>query len=166
MDSLLKSLNIDLMVLLLNGVVFLVLLFVMNAVFWSPMMKHLEGRRHRISDAYKAVEDTRREMENLRAEYQGRLTAIEAEARGRIQDTVREAQEQRERLVVEARARVEALQREGAAGIQTETSATLADMRGTLDDVALEALTRATGAPTDPAQRRLVEQFAAQAARS
>ena len=90
MDQLLKSLNIDPVVLLLNGVLFLVLLAILNAIFWKPMMKHLDARKAEISDAYKAVDDTRREMENLRTEYQGRLANIEAEARGRIQSTVRD----------------------------------------------------------------------------
>jgi F0F1-type ATP synthase, subunit b len=82
MDQLLKSLNIDPLVLLLNGVLFLVLLAILNAIFWKPMMKHLDARKSEISGAYKAVDDTRREMENLRTEYQGRLAHIEGKRAG------------------------------------------------------------------------------------
>jgi len=43
------------------------------------MMKHLESRKEEIARAYSTVDQTRREMDNLRSEYQGRLAEIEAE---------------------------------------------------------------------------------------
>jgi len=162
LESLLKSLNIDPLVLLLNGVLFLLLLAVLNVLFWKPMMLHLDRRRTDIANAYKTVEDTRREMENLRGEYQARLARIEAEARGRIQQTVRDAQRQREEMIAEARAQAEEIVRQGAQSIEQEREQTLAAMRDTLDDVALEVLAKATGAPPDPAQRRLVDEYVAQ----
>jgi F-type H+-transporting ATPase subunit b len=161
MGDLLKSLNIEPMVLLLNGVVFLLLLAILNAIFWKPMMRHLEGRRHQIADAYKTVEETRREMENLRAEYQGRLAKIEADARGRIQQTVRDAQAQREQMIAEARGQAEQIMAEGARNIQHERDQTLAGMRDTLDDVALEVLTKATGMSGDGTRRKLVDEYIA-----
>lgn len=162
LESLLKSLNIDPLVLLLNGVLFLVLLAILNALFWKPMMQHLDRRRADIANAYKTVEDTRREMENLRAEYQSRLARIEAEARGRIQETVRDAQRQREEMIAQARAQAEEIVRQGAQSIEQEREQTLHAMRDTLDDVALDVLTKATGAAPDPAQRRLVDEYVAQ----
>jgi F-type H+-transporting ATPase subunit b len=162
LDTLLKALNIDPMIMLLNGVVFLVLLFILNQIFWKPVMKHLEGRKHEISDAYKAVDDTRHEMERLRTEYQGRLAKIEAEARGRIQETVKDAQTQREAMIAEARAKTEALMQEGAKSIEAEKVETLANMRSTLDTVAVSALSKATGVEADPAQRKLVDEYISQ----
>lgn len=161
MDQLLKSLNIDPLVLLLNGVLFLVLLAILNAIFWKPMMKHLDARKSEISGAYKAVDDTRREMENLRTEYQGRLAHIEAEARGRIQSTVRDAQHQRETMIAEARERAEEIMRQGAESVEQEKQETLAGMRTTLDDVAMRALAKALQAEPDPAQKRLVDEYIA-----
>jgi len=162
MDQLLKALNIDPMLLLLNGVLFLVLLAILNGIFWKPIMQHLEKRRHQIDDAYRTVDSTRREMESLRAEYQSRLAAIEAEARGRIQQTVRDAQDQRERIIAEARGQAEATVREGGVSIEAEMRQTLALMRGNLDAVAASTLSRATGMAADDAQKRLVDQFVAE----
>ena len=162
LDTLLKTLNIDPMIMLLNGVVFLVLLFILNQIFWKPMMKHLESRKQETSDAYKAIDDTHRELDRLRTEYQGRLAKIEAEARGRIQETVKDAQSQREAMIAEARSKTEALMQEGAKSIEAEKIQTLASMRGTLDTVALSALSKATGAEADPAQRKLVDEYISQ----
>ena len=158
-NELLKSLNIDPLVLLLNGVLFLVLLAILNAIFWKPMMAHLEKRKQDIEHAYKTVDNTRREMENLRADYQAKLAAIESEARGQIQQTVRDAQHERERLIAEARAQAEQIMQEGQTQIEQEREQTLASMRLTLDAVALNALSRATGAPPDTTQRKLVDEF-------
>lgn len=158
-QNLLHNLNIDPVLLLGNAILFVILLAVLNAMFWKPMMRHLEQRKHDIENAYKTVDDTRREMENLRAEYQQRLAAIEAEARGQIQATVRDAQQQREQLIAEARQRVEQLQQQGQADIEEDKMRTLAAMRQNLDAVAFDALTRATGGQTDPAQRKLIDEF-------
>jgi len=122
-------------------------------------MKHLEGRKREIAGAYKAVDDTRTEMERLRAEYQERLTKIEAEARGRIQDTVKEAQHQREAIIADARAQAEEIMRDGSSDIEIERIETLTRMRGTLDAVALNALSKSIGSDSTPIHRELVDEY-------
>jgi F-type H+-transporting ATPase subunit b len=159
LDTLLHSLNIDPKIMLMNGVLFLVLLFILNGMFWKPMMAHLEQRKHDIQNAYKTVDDTRREMEQLRTEYQARLNQIEAEARGQIQETVRDAQAQREELIVKARQESEAIIGAGERSLVQERENTLAGMRATLDQTALTALSKALGGSTGPAQQRLVDEF-------
>jgi F-type H+-transporting ATPase subunit b len=160
LDSLLKSLNIEPMVLLLNGVLFLVLVFVLNRLFWQPMLRHLDTRREQISSAYKTVDDTRREMENLRSEYQARLARMEQEARGRIQSTVREAQAQREGMIAEARRTAEELAREGAESIERDHAATMSQLRAGANRDAADALASVLGGPPDETQLGLVRDFA------
>lgn len=162
LQTLLNSLKIEPMILLINGILFIVLLHVLDRIFWRPVMKHLEARRESIAGAYKAVEDTRREMENLRTDYQNRLAKIETEARGRIQSTVREAQHQREELINQARAEADEIMRKGAESIGQEKEQAVVSMREQLDDVALVALTKAAGVAPDPAQRKLVDEYIAQ----
>lgn len=167
MDALLKSLNIDPMVLLLNGALFVVLVIVLNQVFWQPMLKHLDRRREQISSAYKTVDDTRREMENLRSEYQARLARMEQEARGRIQQTVREAQAQREGMIAEARRAAEALVEEGQSSIRREHTETMSRLRADETRAAGEVLANVLGGPPDEAQLSLVRDYVArEAARS
>lgn len=162
MQDLLDSLKLDPRVLLFNGVLFLILLAILDRLFWKPVMRHLDKRRENIAAAYKSVEDARAEMENLRAEYQSRLAHIEAEARARIQQTVRDAQAQRERMIAQARAQAEAIVQEGAQSIAQETERAIAGMREQLDDVAANALAKAIGAPVNEAQRRLIDEYIAQ----
>ena len=162
LNTLLESLRIDPWILLINGVLFLILLQVLSAIFWKPMMKHLDSRRDEITHAYQTVEDTRREMENLRADYQTRLAQIESEARGRIQSTVREAQRRREEMIAEARGRAEETIKQGLQNMEREQSQAVISMREDLDDVALNVLARALNAPSDPAHRKLVDEYIAE----
>jgi len=162
LNTLLESLRIDPWILLFNGIGFLVLLQILSVIFWKPVMKHLEGRRDEITHAYQAVENTRREMENLRADYQGRLAQIEAEARGRIQTTVRDAQRQREEMIAEARAQAEETLKQGLQIIEEEKSQAAVNMRENLDDVAVSALAKALNTQPEPAHRKLVDEYIAE----
>lgn len=159
LDSLLHSLNIDPRVLVLNGAVFLLLLFAMNRVFWQPMLRHLDTRTRSIKAAYAQVEATREEMERLRAEYQKRLDEIEAEAHTRIQQTVRVAQAARESILAEARQTADRMSREGLAAIQAEHDSVRAEMLETLNRVAVQALSRAQGAPADEQQQSVIREY-------
>ena len=161
LQQLLKSLNIDPSVLLMNGVLFLVLLVVLNAIFWKPMLRHLEERKKSVSDAYRAIDSTRTELENLRAEYQIRLNAIEADARAQIQATVKDAQAEREALIAQARLSAERSLAEGSSAIRSDSAATLETMRGSLDQVAADTLSKVTGLKTSADQKKLIDEYIA-----
>ncbi len=162
MQALLHNLNIDPIVLLLNGVLFLVLLQVMGRLFWKPIIAHLDRRKEEIDAAYETVDRARREMEELRSDYQARVARIEAEARARIQQTVREAQTQREAIIAEARQRAEEIVADGTRSIEAEREQTSSVMRESLDDVALDVMRKVTGVEPGPAQRTLVDEYIAQ----
>lgn len=161
LETLLKSLSIDPIVMALNAGLFIILLVFMNKVFWKPVTDHLERRKDEIAGAYDAVDRAKVEMERLREDYGKRLDQIEAEARQRIQQTVREAQAQREKALAEASAAADQILAQGAAEIAAERQETLVSLREKMDDVALAALEKATGAPTDSDQRALVDAYVA-----
>lgn len=162
LQTLLDNLKIEPIVLLQNGVLFVLLLLFLNTFFWKPILRHLDSRKDSISNAYKAVEDTRHELDALRADYQARLAAIEAEARGQIQKTVHEAQDQREKMIEEARAQAEDFTQQGAIRIEQERDQTIAGMRDTLNGAALNALAKASRGTTSPAQSKLVDEYIAE----
>jgi F-type H+-transporting ATPase subunit b len=162
LQSLLDSFKIEPLVLLFNGVMFLLLVQVLDKLFWKPVLRHLDNRKEEIARAYKTVDDTRREMENLRADYQQRLSKIEADARTRIQQTVGEAQRQRESMIAEARSQSEEIVRRGEESIANEKEVTLAAVRDRIDDAAAIALTKVIGVAPDAAQLRLVDEYISQ----
>ncbi|MGC8666623.1 MAG: F0F1 ATP synthase subunit B [Chthonomonadales bacterium] len=159
LQELLKSLNIDPRLMLANGILFLVLLKVLDALFWKPIMRHLERRRAGIDEAYRRVEETRQEMENLRAEYQGRLAKIEADARMRIQEAVREAQRQREEAIARAREEAEQIMRDGEQDVAREVEAAMTAMRENLAVVAVGAVSKVLQKEPGPEVRTRVEEY-------
>ena len=163
LDTLLKSLNIDPMLILLNGVVFLSLLAILNFIFWKPMMKHLEGRKDQVSAAYQKIDDTRKELDTLKSDYQARLVEIEAEARGRIQETVKDAQAQRETIIAGARLRAEEAMKLSAVNIAKDEDQALGDLRSKLDENALDALTKTAGVKVTPLHAKAVEEYLSKA---
>lgn len=123
------------------------------------MLRHLERRNKRIADVYLTIENTQTQMEALRSEYQKRISAIEAEARSRIQQTMRSAQAAREATLAQARETAERLNREGLEQIEADRASARAAAEQRLERAALEALARAQGAPADDAQRALIDSF-------
>jgi len=161
-DQLLDSFKIEPLVLLLNGILFLLLVQVLDKLFWKPVLRHLEGRREGIASAYKKVDDTRREMENLRTQYQQSLSQIEADARGRIQQTVRDAQKQREEMIAKARAESDAMVRQGSETLERDREELLVQMQDRFDEAAEIAVEKSMGVPANPGQRKLIMDYIAQ----
>lgn len=163
-ETLLNSLAIKPTVLLLNGATFLVLIFLLNMLFWKPMTAHLDRRRSEIESGYDVVDKTRAEIESLRADYQARINTIEADARARILDTVKDAQAQREAALAAARADADKTMSEGLETLYQERAETIEGMRAKLSDVAQDAVTRTTGTSSTPVHKQLIEEYIRKAA--
>ncbi len=146
MAGILNSLGFNFLVFVGQIVLFVALLVVMNAIYWKPMLAHLAGRDQQIVDAYQAVEDIRHEMERLRSDYLARITEVEAEARGHIQEAIKEAQAERERLLADARAQADATLKQGIARMEQEKMDTLASLTAGMISLAVSASQRALGA--------------------
>ena len=159
LDAIRESLAIDFRVLVLNAAAFLILLALLDRIFWKPIMRHMNNRRANIEETYKAIDATRQEMEALRSEYERQLDAIEAQARARIQETLKAAHKARDDAIADARAKAEQIMQEGAARIAAERLAALQAAEARLERAAAEALGRAQGSPPDEQQRELIREF-------
>lgn len=155
MDSIIKSLSFDWRYFLAQVVLFIVLTVVLNHVFWKPMLAHLARRDQSIKDAYKTVEQTRHEMEALRADYQSRIIKIEGEARTHIQQAIKEAQSERERILADARARADAAIRDGVDAMEREKAEALTSLRQRMVAIALTAVDKALGRAVDANSLRM-----------
>ena len=154
MSDIAKSLAFDPVYFGAHVVLFITLLLVMNSVFWTPMLAHLKKRDQAIRDAYLSVEDTQRELETLRLDYQNRIKQEETDAHNRIQSLVKEATTERDRLIAEARAEADALLRRGTAEIEGERVENLNSLRGKMVSLAGAALSKAVGGALTPEHLR------------
>ncbi len=164
MTEILNALNINPVLLALNIVLFLVLLAILNVMFWKPIMNQLEKRKRSIEDAHKEVDRTQREMESLRDEYRANLAKIESDARARIQQAVHEAQQERERILTEARTQSEEIKRQGEETLREESDAAMRKMMSTLDQLSLRTLDSILGSGDGGGRSTLVQEYIAKQA--
>jgi F-type H+-transporting ATPase subunit b len=144
-----------------NFVVFL-------AIIWTfafkPVQRMLAERKERIEEGLRDAEQARKDRESAEAE---RLAAIQ-DARREANDILARAQkvadESRERDLAATREELERLRTRAAADIESEKQRAIGELRAEVADLALQAASRVVGeSMTDDRQRRLVEQFLAEA---
>jgi F-type H+-transporting ATPase subunit b len=159
--SFLVSPGVGLMVWTL--VLFGVSLFILWKVAFPRIAEALDRRQKAIEESIETAERTRREADELLAEYRERLTAARQQA-DEIVSRARKAGEQAEAdLVVKGKERREELLEQARKDIETETRRAIQEIRAEVADLtilATEKVTRKT--LTDEDQRRLVEEAVAE----
>jgi F-type H+-transporting ATPase subunit b len=70
---------------------FLILLFLLRAFAWRPILKMLDERRDNIASEYKRIEEQKKEAEMTRAEFEQKLRKIEDVAKLKIQEMMTDA---------------------------------------------------------------------------
>lgn len=151
----------------LEILIFIILVKVMDRLFWSPFMRDMEDRAKDLEARYRRREELQIEMERLRADYQQRIAQVDAEARAHIQEAVKHAQAERERILREARAQAEQLLVQGREAIQREREETLLALTKEMVGMATEVADHALGSLTPKAElQSAIEAYVAAATAS
>ena len=145
-----------------NFVVFLALIWTFA---FKPVSKMLDDRKARIQQGLEDAEQARRDREHAE---EGRVAALQ-EARREANEILARSQkladESRERDLAATREELERIRVRASADLEAEKLRAIADVRAEVADLALRAAGRVVGETmTDDRQRRLVEEFLAEAA--
>jgi F-type H+-transporting ATPase subunit b len=81
---------------------FLLLLFILRLFFWKRILKLLDDRKAKIASEFKNIEEAKKGVEDLKAEYDGKLNSIEAIAKVKIQEAVDESKVQAIEIIKKA----------------------------------------------------------------
>lgn len=155
-----NSLGFDPVAFILNVFGFLILLWLLNKFLFKPVGGLLEQRQRDISSTYDKLEADRRQMETLKADYEARLAAIEAEGRERINNMVKEAQAIRDQVINDASARSKEMIARAEQEIAREQELAFQTIRQQVVDLAMGAATKVIGDNLDESrQRRLIDEF-------
>ena len=143
---------------------FLVFAVILYLAFGKQVSGMLAARRERIEQGLRDAEQARRDRESAEQE---RLNAL-AEARRESNDILaraqKVAQETRDADIAATRQELDRMRERASAEIDAEKQRALAELRGEVADLALQAAGRVVGETmTDQRQRRLVEEFLAEA---
>jgi F-type H+-transporting ATPase subunit b len=155
--SFLVSPNVGLMVWTL--VVFGLTMLLLWKVAFPRIAEALDKRQRAIEDSIDAADRTRREADELLAEYRERL----AEARGQADEIVsrarRTAEHAESETLAEARAKREEMMEQTRRDIEAETRRAIQQIRAEVADLTILATEKVTRKSLDTAdQRRLVDE--------
>lgn len=139
---------------------FLILWFILRKYLFGPVMELLKAREEEIKVTYETAETEKTRAEDFRAEYEHRLSGIEAEARARIQSAVKEAEDAKNQILSEAKTRAEDILRRGQEDLNREREKTLAQIREEVVNLTIGATAKLIGETLDDTKhRRLVSDF-------
>jgi F-type H+-transporting ATPase subunit b len=160
-----EGLAINFFWILVASVNFIVFAIVLYLLFGRQVGQMLADRRDRIEAGLRDAEQARRDRE---AAEQERLDAL-AEARREANDILaraqKVAQETRDADIAATRADLERMRARAGEEIEAEKARALAELRGEVADLALAAAGKVVReSMTGERQRRLVEEFLAEAA--
>jgi len=141
-------------------ITFFIVLYVLKKFAWKPLLTALEKREEGIKSDLSRAEHARQDSERLLAEHQKRLQAADAEAR-RIVDEARTTAEQLKADIVEtAHAAARNLTVQAKAEIQREKETALAQMRGEIAGLAVQAAGKILDEVLDAERhRKIVDAF-------
>ncbi len=156
-SNFLVSPNVGLMIWTLLA--FLVALWILRKYAWPQITRILDQRRHQIEESIDAAERTRREADELLAEYRQRL----AEARSQADDIVARARKTGEahenEVLAEAKAKREEMMEQTRRDIEAETRRAIQEIRKEVADLTVAATEKVTRKSlTEDDQKRLVEE--------
>jgi F-type H+-transporting ATPase subunit b len=143
---------------------FLVLLYLLNRFLFRPLLVRMDDRSDRIAKGLEDAEAAARDRELARAEREAAVSEARKEAQAMIARATKMAEDTRVEIVAEARAAAEKVAERAREEIVAEKERATAELRAEVADLALAAAGKLVRAQMDrPTQRRLVEEFLAEA---
>jgi len=146
-----------------TAITFLLLLVLLSKFAWGPIVRMLDERERTIHQAIEQAKKERAEAERMLAEQTALLTAAQREAAALAQRSRQEVEGLRVELTARARKEADELVASARRQIQEEKSKALAELKGQVVDLAIDAARRLIQSSLDEkAQRALVEEYISQ----
>lgn len=152
--------NLQLAVIVTQILGFLIVLMVLRAFAWGPILKMLEERREKIRTSFQDIETQKQDVAALKHKYEDELKKIDAVARQRMNEVLAEAQKMAQDIEAAARERSQAEMTRLKAEIEQEYRSARVKLRDEIVNVALNAAERMVKEKLDRTrQSALVDQF-------
>lgn len=127
--DILNTLGIDFKSIIIQGVGFLILLFVLKKFLFGKISAMIKARTDEVKNTYEKTEKDRLAAEQLMQEYQKKLTDAEAEAARRVQEAINEGNRISENIVKHAKEEVEQIRVKAQESIEQERKKALTEIR-------------------------------------
>ena len=141
----------------------LILLLVLRALLYKPILSMLDARAARIRQGLEDAEAASKSAAQAEADYQKRLEEARLEAQDIIKQANEEAQKLRQQTLDEARQEAQQLLERTRQEIDLDRQETLRVQQVELADLVVDTAAKVIGQVLDdPGHRQLVEQFLAE----
>lgn len=152
--------GVDWFKLIAQIVNFLVVLYLVNRFGLKPLLRLMDERSARIRKGLEDAEAAERDRELARAERAAALDEARKEAQAMVARATKMAEDSRIEILAAARADAEQVTERARQEINAEKERAIAELRGQVADLALEAAGKLIRQQMDAkTQRRLVEEF-------
>ena len=125
----LNTLGINFKLIIVQGIGFLILLFVLKKFLFGKISAMIKARADEVKNTYEKTEKDKADAERLRLEYQRKLAEAEAEAARRVQEAINEGNRISEELVKRAKEEVEHVRIRAQESIEQERKKALTEIR-------------------------------------
>ena len=144
----------------LNFVIFLALMWTFA---FKPISKMLTDRQERIEQGLRDAEQAKRDRESAEQERLSTLAEARRESNDILARAQKVAQETRDADIAATKEELDRMRTRASEEIAAEKQRAIAELRGEVAELALQAASRVVGETmTDQRQRRLVEEFLAE----
>jgi F-type H+-transporting ATPase subunit b len=158
-----SAFGVDWFKLIAQIINFLVILYLINRFGFKPMLRLMDQRAARIKKGLEDAEAAERDRALAQAEREAAVAEARKEAQAMIARANKIADDARAEILGEARAEAERLVERARQEINAEKEKAMAELRGQVADLALDAAGKLIRAQMSTAtQRRLVQEFLAE----
>lgn len=139
---------------------FIVLLAVLKALLWKPLILVLEERKRHIKTQLEEAEAINEEARNLKADYEGKIAQAKAEAQKVIQGAMTQAERLKTQIQHEAREEAARIREQAERDVTTERAKALSEVKRYMADLAVSTASKVLQESLDrPTQDRLSSEF-------
>ena len=143
-------------------ITFVVVLVILKAKAWGPLLAALDERERSIREALESADRVREEAQVQQAEYEKRLIEAESQARQIVSEAREAAEKVGQKVVADAKEEAERMADRAREAIQFEKRAALAELRREVADMAVGAAGKILNAELDADRnRKLADDFIA-----
>lgn len=151
----------DMIALLLTNILaFLILLWILKRFAWGPLLRMIDARREKIRSDYDQARGKLEEADQLRADFEEKLSDIKTLERERVQEAVKRGEQIAADLEKEARGKAGDFLDKAEAEIERDAAAARLELRAQVVNMSIAAAEKLIKEKLDDQKhRQLVEDF-------
>jgi F-type H+-transporting ATPase subunit b len=155
-----EKLGINLTLLISQIINFAVLLLILRAVAYKPMLRFLDSRREKIAKGLEDARKAEQRLANIEADYNRRMDEARAEGQRIVAELTSNAEKQAQAIITKVNEDAARIKQQAQEDADVERNKALADLRSQVVSLSMAAANKLIGESMDEQrQRALVNEF-------